>query len=146
MNCPGVFIRDVKSIFNQGQIALLPVLELDVNPVTLGLPPCFLPRWRGKEGQSGAPKRYSRSTNGKKKPIQLPPTDEAAAEVQVGPGSSSHHTLFKACEELLPSSAAAKLSLISTGATKRYFSSCTGRGAIDSCRTASTATQGYSTT
>lgn len=107
MNCPSVFIRDIKSIFNQGHIALLPVtsksqlpvLELDVNPVTLRLLPCFLPKWRGK--RRPVQRSWKIFTYRRKKPVQLSPTrDETASKVQIGLGSFSHHTLFKACYQL----------------------------------------------
>lgn len=149
MNRPSVFIRDVKSIFNQGQIALLPVtsksqlpvLELDVNPVTLRLLPCFLPRWRGK-GRSvqRSQKIFNKYKRGKKKRW----ANKRWASIHSSDGSrllfTSH--AFQSVlptQELFPSPSTAKLSLILAGARERDRPACTERGAIDGCGTALTA-------
>lgn len=151
MNCPHVFIRDVKSIFNQGQIALLPVtsksqlpvLELDVNPVTLRLLPCFLPRWRGK-GRSvqRSQKIFNKHKRGKENYTAT--SNKRWASIH---GSDGSRLLFTShafqsvlpTQELLPSPSTAKLSLILAGARERDCPACTERGAIDGCGTALTA-------
>lgn len=92
MNCPGVFIRDIKSIFNQGQIALLPltsksqlpVLELAVKPVTLWLlPSLFSAKMEAERKVSPEIVQDDiQEVEKEKKPIQLPPTrDKIASQV-----------------------------------------------------------------
>lgn len=106
---------------------------------------CFLVFCQDGRGKSRGHKRYS-----KRKKLY----SYLQQEMREHPSFDRSRFLFTSpifqstlpTQELLPSPFTGKLPLISAGARKRYFSACTGSGAIDSCRTALTAALGYSTT